>query len=86
MSFWKWRGLGSELWSPLREGTGGEKINIIFMITTRIEPPLLTGLFDTVVTVDTKANMLMVVNIWGYDLSKSWRKDEIACSMSYGHL
>ena len=26
------------------------------MITTRIEPPLLTGLFDTVVTVDTKAN------------------------------
>lgn len=26
------------------------------MITTRIEPPLLTGLFDTGVTVDTKAN------------------------------
>ena len=43
-----------------------EKINIIFMITTRTEPPLLTGSFDTVVTVDTKANMLMAANIWGY--------------------
>ena len=61
-----------------------EKINIIFMITTRIEPPLLTGSFDTVVTVDTKANMLMAANIWGYDLPKSWRKDEIARSMAYG--
>ena len=60
-----------------QEGDRGvEKI----MITTRIEPPLLT------VTVDTKANMLMAANIWGYDLSKSWRKDEIARSMSYGHL
>jgi len=36
-----------------------------FMITTRIEPSLLTGLFDTVVTVDTKVNMLMAANIWG---------------------
>ena len=84
MPFWKGRGLGSELRTPSsQEGDRGvEK----FMITTRIEPPLLTGSFDTVVTVDTKANMLMVVNIWGYDLSKSWRKDEIARSMSYGHL
>lgn len=56
------------------------------MITTRIEPSLLTGSFDTVVTVDTKANMLMAANIWGYDLPKSWRKDEIARSMAYGHL
>ena len=54
------------------------------MITTRIEPPLLTGSFDTVVTADTKANMLMAANIWGYDLPKSWRKDEIARSMAYG--
>ncbi|WP_167639494.1 hypothetical protein [Segatella hominis] len=56
------------------------------MITTRIEPPLLTESFNTVVTVDTKANMLMAANIWGYDLPKSWRKDEIARSMTYGHL
>ena len=54
------------------------------MITTRIEPPLLTESFNTVVTVDTKANMLMAANIWGYDLPKSWRKDEIARSMAYG--
>ena len=66
-----------------QEGDRGvEKI----MITIRIEPPLLTGSFDTVVTVDTKVNMLMAANIWGYDLSKSWRKDEIARSKSYGHL
>lgn len=69
-----------------RGDRGVEKINIIFMITTRIEPSLLTGSFDTVVTVDTKANMLMAANIWGYDLPKSWRKDEIARSMAYGHL
>lgn len=50
-----------------RGDRGVEKINIIFMITTRIEPPLLTGSFDTVVTEDTKANMLMAANIWGYD-------------------
>jgi hypothetical protein len=29
----------------------------LLMITTRIEPPLLTGSFDSVVTADTKANM-----------------------------
>ena len=81
MPFWKGRGLGSELRPPSsQEGDRGvEK----FMITTRIETPLLTGSFDTVVTVDTKANMLMAANIWGYDLPKSWRKDEIACSMAY---
>ena len=26
----------------------------------------------------------MAANIWGYDLPKSWRKDEIARSMAYG--
>ena len=84
LPFWKGRGLGSELRTPSsQEGDRGvEK----FMIPTRIEPPLLTGSFDTVVTVDTKANMLMAANIWGYDLPKSWRKDEIARSMAYGHL
>ena len=55
--------LEKTLYKTIREV---EKINIIFMITTRTEPPLLTGLFDTVVTVDTKANMLMAANIWGY--------------------
>ena len=25
----------------------------------------------------------MAAYIWGYDLPKSWRKDEIACSMAY---
>ena len=40
-----------------RGDRGVEKINIIFMITTRIEPSLQTGSFDTVVTEDTKANM-----------------------------
>ena len=25
----------------------------------------------------------MAANIWGYDLPKSWRKDEIARSMAY---
>ena len=61
LPFWKGRGLGSGLRTPSsQEGNRGvEKINIIFMITTRIEPPLLTGSFDTVVTVDTKANMLI---------------------------
>ena len=32
------------------------------MITTRIDPPLLTPSFETVVTVDTKANMLEAGN------------------------
>ena len=55
LPFWKGRRLGSGLrMSSSQEGDRGvEK----FMITTRIEPPLLTGSFDTVVTVDTKANM-----------------------------
>ena len=48
-------GLGYRVRTPSsQEGNRGvEKI----MITTRIEPPLLTRSFDTVVTVDTKANM-----------------------------
>ena len=77
-------GLGYRVRTPSsQEGDRGvEK----FMITTRIELPLLTGSFDTVVTVDTKVNMLMAANILGYDLPKSWRKDEIARSMAYGHL
>ena len=63
LPFWKGRGLGSGLRTPSsQEGDRGvEK----FMITTRTEPPLLTGSFDTVVTVDTKANMLMAANILG---------------------
>ena len=44
-----------------RGDRGVEKINIIFMITTRIEPSLLTGSFDTVVTADTKANMQIYI-------------------------
>ena len=54
------------------------------MITTRIEPPILNVPLDTVLTVDTKANMLEAASIWGYALPKSWRKDEIARSMAYG--
>ena len=55
LPFWKGRGLGSELRTPSsQEGDRGvEK----FMITTRIEPPLLTRSFDAVVTVDTKASL-----------------------------
>lgn len=33
------------------------------MITTRIDPPLLTPSFETIVTVDTKANMLEAAEI-----------------------
>lgn len=54
------------------------------MITTRIEPPLLSMTFEDVVTVDTKANMLEAASIWGYALPKSWRKDDLARSMAYG--
>ena len=48
-------GLGYRVRTPSsQEGDRGvEK----FMITTRIEPPLLTRSFDTVVTVDTKASL-----------------------------
>jgi len=55
LPFWKGRGLGSELRTPSSQE--GDREVEKFMITTRIEPPLLTGSFDTVVTVDTKANM-----------------------------
>jgi len=54
-----WEGLRTP--SSQEGDRGVEKI----MITIRIEPPLLTGSFDTVVTVDTKVNMLMAANIWG---------------------
>lgn len=47
------------------------------MITTRIDPPLLTPSFETIVTVDTKANMLEAAEIWGFRFPKSWRKDEL---------
>lgn len=50
----------------------------IYMITTRIDPPLLTPSFETIVTVDTKANMLEAAEIWGFRFPKSWRKDELA--------
>lgn len=53
------------------------------MITTRIEPPILNVPLDTVLTVDTKANMLEAASIWGLNLPKSWRKDEIAYAMDY---
>lgn len=55
------------------------------MITTRIDPPLLTPSFETVVTVDTKANMLEAAEIWGFRFLKSWRKDELAQALDY-HL
>lgn len=55
------------------------------MITTRIDPPLLTPSFETVVTVDTKANMLEAAEIWGFRFPKSWRKDELAQALDY-HL
>ena len=40
------------------------------MITTKIDPPLLTPSFETVVTVDTKANMLEAAEIWGVSVQK----------------
>ena len=55
------------------------------MITTKIDPPLLTPSFETVVTVDTKANMLEAAEIWGFRFPKSWRKDELAQALDY-HL
>ena len=53
------------------------------MITTRIQPPLLNVPFETVIAVDTKANMLEAADIWGYGIPKSWKKDAIAHSMYY---
>ena len=55
------------------------------MITTKIDPPLLSPTFVTVVTVDTKANMLEAAEIWGFRFPKSWRKDELAQALDY-HL
>ena len=45
----------------------------------------MTPPFETVVTVDTKANMLEAAEIWGFRFPKSWRKDELAQALDY-HL
>lgn len=44
------------------------------MITTRIDPPLLTPSFETIVTVDTKTNMLEAAEIWGFRFQKAGAK------------
>lgn len=53
------------------------------MITTRVEPPVLDMSFETTVTVDTKANMLEAAEIWGLQVPKNWRKDDIAYAMNH---
>lgn len=39
--------------------------------------------FESVVTVDTKVNMLKAASIWGLNLPMRWRKDEIAYSLKH---
>lgn len=52
------------------------------MITTRIEPPILNVPLDTVLTVDTKANMLEAASIWGLNSQELAQGRDCLCLMS----
>ncbi len=53
------------------------------MITLRTEPPILFTPFESVVTIETKAGMLQAADIWGLNIPKSWRKDDIAYALDH---
>ncbi len=53
------------------------------MLITRIDPPILDISLSSALIVDTKASMLEAAGIWGLNVPKSWRKDEIAYAMDY---